>query len=398
MKNLSTISAIILSLLIMAGCGKNKQATDGLITVDVTANYPKKELVLQDFMDVEYIALESTDEFITMAYIQAIGKEHIIAINVRSFSPSDGDICIFDRNGKGVRKINRAGQGGEEYQNAGNVILDEDNGEIFINSHYSKQVIVYDLSGNFKRRFRHKEGTTYFPVYNFGRENLICMDNNSNFDEIKRNKFFVISKQDGSVVEEIQIPYKEKKSPVIIGKDANGRDVFGHSARNKELIPYHDSWIVIEPSSDTIYNYSADHNMAPFIVRTPSIQSMNPEVFLFPGVLTDRYYFMQAVKKSFQSDINDFPRTDLMYDRQEKTIFEYVLYNDDFSDKKPFNLGHEMTVLTQVNKEVAFLRKLEAYELVEAYKEGKLKGKLKEIAAGLDEESNPVIMLAKYKK
>jgi hypothetical protein len=39
-----------------------------------------------------------------------------------------------------------------------------------------------------------------------------------------------------------------------------------------------------------------------------------------------------------------------------------------------------------------------AYELVEAYEKGGLKGKLKEIAAELNEESNPVIMLAKYKK
>jgi hypothetical protein len=35
---------------------------------------------------------------------------------------------------------------------------------------------------------------------------------------------------------------------------------------------------------------------------------------------------------------------------------------------------------------------------MEAYKEGKLKGKLKEIAAGLKEDDNPVIMIAKNKK
>ena len=50
------------------------------------------------------------------------------------------------------------------------------------------------------------------------------------------------------------------------------------------------------------------------------------------------------------------------------------------------------------NDEIALVQKLEAYELVEAYEKGKLKGKLKEIAAGLNEESNPVLMLIKYKK
>jgi len=40
---------------------------------------------------------------------------------------------------------------------------------------------------------------------------------------------------------------------------------------------------------------------------------------------------------------------------------------------------------------------LEADELFDAFHEGKLKdGKLKEIAAGLKEEDNPVIMLAKH--
>lgn len=33
-----------------------------------------------------------------------------------------------------------------------------------------------------------------------------------------------------------------------------------------------------------------------------------------------------------------------------------------------------------------------------SYKKGQLKGRLKEIAATLDEESNPVIMLIKHKK
>jgi hypothetical protein len=397
MKKTNTILAI--TLFALTGCGGNRQSADDLITIDVTKNYPRKELILQDFMDVEYIPMETSDEFITSGYIRAIGEEIIIVSN-RSGSAFDteGDIFLFDRNGKGLRNINRIGQGGEEYINIGGIVLDEDNGEIFVNSHYSSKVFVYDLFGNFKRKFGHKEGTFYFPIYNFDQDNLICIDGNSNFDEIKRNKFLIISKQDGSVTKEIQIPYKEKKSPVLRETDASGKIVLDHQARNQELIPYCGNWILVEPSSDTIYRFQPDYSMTPFIVRTPSIQSMDPEVFLFPGVLTDRYYFMQAVKKDYKTDIRGFPRTDLMYDRQEKTIFEYVVYNDDFSDKRPVNLGYEILVLTLVNNEIAFLRKLEAHELVEAYGKGQLKGPLKDVAAALDEESNPVIMLVKQKR
>ena len=89
MKWIITIPAILLFAL--AGCGKDKQSTNELITVDVTVSYPKKELILQDFMDVEYIPLETKDDFICQGLVLAIGKDIILARNrIR-----DGDIFIY---------------------------------------------------------------------------------------------------------------------------------------------------------------------------------------------------------------------------------------------------------------------------------------------------------------
>lgn len=53
---------------------KDKQSTDELVTINVNKDYPEKELILQDIMDVEYIALETTDEFITHGNVMDIGK------------------------------------------------------------------------------------------------------------------------------------------------------------------------------------------------------------------------------------------------------------------------------------------------------------------------------------
>lgn len=50
------------------------------------------------------------------------------------------------------------------------------------------------------------------------------------------------------------------------------------------------------------------------------------------------------------------------------------------------------------NSEIAFCQKLDPHELIEAHQKGQLKGKLKDIAAELEEDSNPVIMLVKYRK
>ncbi len=80
MKQTNTFLAIIL-LVVLAGCGENKQSTDDLITVDVSKSYPKKELILQDFMDVEYIALETTDEFLTQGLVKDVGKKCLLVTN-----------------------------------------------------------------------------------------------------------------------------------------------------------------------------------------------------------------------------------------------------------------------------------------------------------------------------
>lgn len=125
-----------------------------LITVDITkGSFPKKELILQDFMDVEYIALETKDDFLNHGWVQAIGKKIILVLG-----RDRGDIFVYNRNGKALRKINRKGQGGEEYVSCFNITLDENRNEIFINDIYRKQILVYDLYGKFKRSFKHKEG------------------------------------------------------------------------------------------------------------------------------------------------------------------------------------------------------------------------------------------------
>lgn len=129
-------SIIILILLVLVGCRvDNKQAKDELIIVDVTAKYPYKELILQDFMDVEYIPLETNEEFLCQANVWAIGNKVIIATNFNL----NGDIFFFNRDGKALKKINRKGQGSEEYSLFTRIVLDEENNEIFVNDMYTKK-------------------------------------------------------------------------------------------------------------------------------------------------------------------------------------------------------------------------------------------------------------------
>jgi len=202
MKKVMTI--LVFFLLIMAGFGlegckrSSVKSSDSLITVDVTKSYPKKELILQDFMDVEYIPLETNDNFLTQGSVLAIGKD-IIAVRNRI---NDGDIFIFDRaTGKGLRKINRRGQGPEEYVGCPWIVLDEQICEIFVNDILTKRILVYDFNGKFKRSFRHKEDALYVNIHNFDRDNLICYDGFfDNNNKGSMHPFFLISKQNGIII------------------------------------------------------------------------------------------------------------------------------------------------------------------------------------------------------
>ena len=82
-----------------------------------------------------------------------------------------------------------------------------------------------------------------------------------------------------------------------------------------------------------------------------------------------------------------------MYDRQKNAVFNPTVINGDFVKRKTVDMTSH-----PVNREIATFQNFEAYKLVETFKNDGLKGKLKEIAAELNEESNPVIMVVKYKK
>lgn len=393
MKKEVGILIIILSLTVgMGGCRQSGIQNNELITLDVTVNYSKKELILQDFMDVEYIPLETDDEFITQANVLAVSDKYMVIRNWMN----DGNIFIFERKtGKGIRKINRRGQGGEEYVFVNGIVLDEDKNEIFVNCYGTKKIFVYDLSGSYKRSFNHTEGRGYLHVFDYDNDNLICYDVSEEYKDGQprsgHSYHVIISKQDGSVNHDISIPFDVIRAPIV--QKSGGMAI----TRISPIIPYFDDWLLIETSSDTVYHYqSKEDALVPFLVKTPS--STDPEIMLTMGPVADPLYFIKTIKKEFDftgdfATNKGFPSTDLMYDMRENAFYNTTVLNGDYVNKQEVDITSRL-----INSEIATWQALEVVDLIEAYENDELKGKLKEIAANLDEEANPVIMLIKYKR
>lgn len=77
-----------------------------------------------------------------------------------------------------------------------------------------------------------------------------------------------------------------------------------------------------------------DCSLRPFIARTPPIHTMDPEVFLIPRLISNRYYFMEGIKNVYDFKKEEgFPKTYFVYDTQEKEFSRYIIYNGDYTSK-----------------------------------------------------------------
>ena len=372
-------------LLAMFSCNGGKPSTSDLITIDVTANYPEKELVLQDIFDVEYVPLETTDEFVTKAMVKAVSDHYVLTGNWGD----DGNLYLFDRaTGKGIRVINRKGQSGEEYSMALYCLIDEAQAELYVVDYPARKIQVYDLEGNYKRGFKFAGEGYYDEFYNYDTEHILCCT--TDLDTVpNKSSHLVISKQDGSVVREITFPYEGEAIELVVRK---GEMVL--EGPFYQTVPVADGWELIQPSADTIYHFGQDGQFTPSIVRTPPVHSMEPVMLLAPTAETARYCFLRSMKRvaDFKT-FKGFPAEEFVYDKVDKSIFYYTLYNSDFTDQRTASLFAKPQ-----SYPIVTCQPLQAPDLVEAYQAGKLQGRLKEIVAKLDEEDNAVIMLVKYKE
>lgn len=368
------------------GCQNNMKKPD-MVVVDVNADYPEKKIKVQDFADIEYVPLETTDSFITQGLIQDIGKKYIIVVNYIN----DGNIFVFDRNtGKGLKVINHLGQGGEEYTTISEVVLSETSNEVFVSDYFARKVLVYDLNGTFKRSFPTEDQNYYNTLSNYDADNLWVFKHASSNPSMEDEKscHALISKEDGRVVKEIKVPV-DKIETVVLKKDGMTITVGFSSA-----IASADSWGIARMSSDTIYHYDED-GLSPVITRTPSIHSMEIQKFLYLTAETDNYYFLQTMEKDFDMEKkNGFEKQDYMIDKRDNQIYVPVVLNGDFTDEKEMAIGEHAIVS---DRNIFAYRLVEAADLVESREDGTLGDKLKSIASTLDEESNPVLMILKNK-
>jgi hypothetical protein len=144
-------------------------------------------------------------------------------------------------------------------------------------------------------------------------------------------------------------------------------------------------------TTDTLYKLTPDFTLEPIVTRLPSIRKMASTWGVIDAE-TPNYRFMTLGKEGD----SEFSTVSLVFDKRKGEISEQNFYNVDDLSKKTIAFGHLLENIRAIDNNRYYLS-IPADQLKEAYENGELTGKLKEIASKITEDDNPVLMVVKFK-
>ena len=375
-------------------CTSNK-TSDSVPFIDVRRNHPIKEIVLTDVADVTFVHFcTKNDDFLFSGTINFI-TENTFVVGCRS----SNSVLFFSRDGKPISRFNRFGQGPEEYlrPNFPNIIYDEATDEVFIPELLSNRIQVYSSTGKFKRQLTlpHRHNIASI-IASFDAQSLLIWNSEKETNRIFRKRagdhsafspgldsaFVLISKIDGSLLGYVEIP-----RPTI------DLSIGSMRMNYQNIVKHSDGFLLNNPENDTIYLFCRNKSLTPVLRKIPLLSDANRRV-LGNMIELGNYQFMRVANR-----ITDTPREDLreeflVRNRETGEVFRQRLILPDFQGKEFFI--HTPITSRFLENEYFFI--LDLGELKDAYRENRLGGELKELAATLNEdEDNDVFMLLRFR-
>ena len=414
MKTHFALTAIsFLFAFILSSCkqsSRNDYSNSELPVIDVEKEYPVKRIDIHEIADVEYIPLETTDESLLQTPSSWSVSEDIII----TFDVIQHKFFLFDKNGKHIRTIDRFGQGPEEYYAATHMDADFSKEEIYVDAY--PEIVVYDFNGTYK-------GTIKYPskifrpenIYNYN-SNFLLFFNDSHWPspeekyakEADPTPFYLINKKDGALKEidkRLQIN-RFIHNTFKMKQGQNGYYTLKEGFNFPHILKNDDDLLLVYNGLDTLYSYK-DDCLTPVFLRIPSAHNMNVPKLIAPFAYTDNYFMFGIVPmdyevgKKYYFDERMAPH--YMLNRKSGEIYQIELYDSlldsDFEvkDKRDaWNIFPHHQFISMHSKNQA-LGRYKTELLLEKLEEGKLKGKLKEIASQLKFDDNPVIAKFKFK-
>lgn len=393
MKTLKKLVRLICGGLLLFGCSTT---TPSIVIpeIDVSKEYPEKEINVQDVAEIEYIPLESTEEMLLDKYnqIAAVTDKRIVAYN-----SVEGDIFIFGRDGKAISRFNRRDGSAEGHDYIKQIIYDDKSNEVFIYDHRNK-IKVYSEKGEYLRMLT-IPARTYFKFYNFDEQTILEYDEFSKTakEDYSTRPYVFISKKDGTTVSTLDFTLPIRYSPrvpITIDGYPDMVDVFNVLILSNN---WHDGedLLIADQSSDTVFQLTKDKRLIPLIARKPSIHSYPPElrIFLTPVIKTEKFIVFEKTvfdAEKLKRNAESISRSNLLYRFDGGEISEVLFKNADC-------LFLELDFLDiNIAKNTGAVL-IDPLEITNYLNRDNVEGELKKVALNLKDDDNPVLMIVKFK-
>lgn len=359
---------------VLLGCScTSTDQEKGLTTIDLSKDYPKKEILLSEIADIQYVYMNEGNDYI-------YGGNPLYVSDHTFVFYSEGSFLFFTKDGQPKSKFNHQGNGPDEYDYFSKVVYDEANDELYILS--EKRLIVYSSSGVHKRTIALSlpDDKRITSMANYNNGSLLLFDSDN---------FVLISKADGSELKRLDVSSGEKVKLYAIKQDEQRVSVI--ASTQNQIVNYKDGLLLSDYSTDTVYFFNKNKELIPVLIKQPSIHSMDPVIYANAFVEATDYLFYRKITVKVQN--GQLPSVYLMQNKKDGTVYEQEIKMDDFKGK---HVEIAPEILTSSSHRGLVV--LDLAELEEAYADGRLKGKLKELMGKIDRENgNNVYMLLTFK-
>jgi hypothetical protein len=370
---------LLTGVFVVALCSCNTAPQGPLPTVDVRETHPSQEYVLQDVATIDYLALETTDDFLVNRGLIYADEKEIVMLERNVF-------YFFDRKtGKAKSRVYRQGNGGEEYAYASAPVYDGHELFVLATKADGKQILVYTPQGEFVRRLPVPKTVT--EIVNYDVQSLVAYIDDKNVLQ----PYVWCSKADGKILDSLPLCVPQRMAAAFVDEG-----ISVHFYLDLAL-PYAQGVMLAEIATDTLYAYTAKGGMKPLLVRTPSIQGMSLPIFLHSARDASRFLFFSTAVLEGRGD----PRTMLVrtpeyvLDRHTQSIVTPVFLHNDYAPAKEIRFQGPGSRAVYGKDDL--VQVLPADALYTAHEDGLLQGQLKEMASGLKEDDNPILMFVKFK-
>ena len=395
-----------IALISMLLCNYHIEAQKDILQIKIPKTTDGIQVNASDIIsNIEYVSLETLPECLIGEFYKISISENYILV----FSSNEAKCFLFSRNGKFIRSIGQIGNGPGDYRkDSYSIKIDEKSNIVYLMSAF--EIYSYRITGEFVKKFDFVAFKNSLGIKGFffirimhWKDDLFCtnVDLNSGDEQYR----FIIFSLDGKIIKHYPnyVHFNKEK-----GKNENN---FSASSIyfDCNIFCYDDQIYFKEILCDTLFMINEQLDLVPNIIfdlpeKSPDVFVQNVykcENYLF---LTGRSYYLYDKKKNKLTVIKHDPSVIREMEFKNLFITPKKAPFHGFTNDIDGGFGFYPTLLHNIQNDKQFVCVYQPYELkkfltdeylaTRKIKDKEAHKRLKKLLTELDEDDNPVIMIA----